>query len=49
MTPKYKKEDSELDKSLRPKYISNFIGQEKIVENLKIFIDSAKKRNEPLD
>lgn len=49
ITPKYKKEDSELDKSLRPKYISDFIGQEKIVENLKIFIDSAKKRNEPLD
>ncbi|MCL4415876.1 MAG: Holliday junction branch migration DNA helicase RuvB [Actinobacteria bacterium] len=49
ITPKYKKEDSELDKSLRPKSISDFIGQEKIVENLKIFIDSAKKRNEPLD
>ncbi|MBN2073741.1 MAG: Holliday junction branch migration DNA helicase RuvB [Actinobacteria bacterium] len=26
-----------------------FIGQEKIVENLKVFIDSARKRNEPLD
>jgi holliday junction DNA helicase RuvB len=49
ITPKYKKEDIELDKSLRPKYISDFIGQEKIVENLKIFVDSAKKRNEPLD
>ncbi|MHB1253286.1 MAG: Holliday junction branch migration DNA helicase RuvB [Candidatus Humimicrobiaceae bacterium] len=39
----------ELDKSLRPKYISEFIGQKKIIENLSIFIDSARKRNEPLD
>lgn len=46
---KLKSEDIELDKSLRPKYISEFIGQKKIIENLSIFIDSAKKRNEPLD
>jgi len=46
---KLRSEDVELDKSLRPKYISEFIGQEKIVENLSIFINSAKKRNEPLD
>ncbi|MCL5770684.1 MAG: Holliday junction branch migration DNA helicase RuvB [Actinobacteria bacterium] len=39
----------ELDKSLRPRYISEFIGQKKIIENLAIFIDSARKRNEPLD
>jgi Holliday junction DNA helicase RuvB len=46
---KLKSEDIELDKSLRPKYISEFIGQAKLIENLKIFIDSAKKRREPLD
>ncbi|MCL4378549.1 MAG: Holliday junction branch migration DNA helicase RuvB [Actinobacteria bacterium] len=49
MDVKLKSEDVELDKSLRPKYISEFIGQVKIIENLSIFITSAKKRNEPLD
>ena len=49
ITPKFKKEDSELEKSLRPKYFSDFIGQEKIIENLKVFINSAKKRSESLD
>jgi len=47
--PKYKKEDFELDKSLRPKLVSEFIGQEKIIENLKVFIGSARKRKEALD
>jgi len=41
--------DVELDKSLRPKLIIEFIGQEKIIDNLSIFIDSARQRNEPLD
>ncbi|HAJ94729.1 MAG TPA: Holliday junction branch migration DNA helicase RuvB [Actinobacteria bacterium] len=49
MDPKYKKEDFELDKSLRPKLVSEFIGQEKIIENLKVFIGSARKRKEALD
>lgn len=49
MNPKYKAEDLELDKSLRPRFISEFIGQERIIENLLIFINSAKKRGEPLD
>lgn len=35
--------------SLRPKLISEYIGQEKAKENLSIFIQSAKMRNEPLD
>jgi len=47
--PNFKKEDQDLDKSLRPRLISEFVGQKKIVENLKIFIDSARKRQEPLD
>ncbi len=49
MDPKYRKEDLELDKSLRPKLMSEFIGQEKIIENLKVFISSARKRKEALD
>ncbi len=45
----YKKEDLELDRSLRPRVLSEFIGQDKIIGNLKVFIDSAKRRKEPLD
>ncbi len=35
--------------SLRPKLISEYIGQSKVKENLSIFIQAAKMRNEPLD
>ncbi len=37
------------EKTLRPHYLHEFVGQKKIIENLKIFIESAKIRNEPLD
>ncbi len=42
-------EDIKLDGSLRPKSLDQYIGQEKIKENLSIYINAAKKRNEPLD
>ncbi len=35
--------------SLRPKYLNEYIGQTKVKENLKVFIEAAKKRKEPLD
>ena len=41
--------DPEIDKVLRPKYLSDFSGQPAIVENLEVFIKAAKLRNEPLD
>lgn len=34
---------------LRPRSLEDFIGQDKLKENLKVFIEAAKKRNEPLD
>lgn len=43
------KKDIELDSTLRPKTFEEFTGQKKIVENLRIFIQAAKMRNEPLD
>ncbi|MDD3819022.1 MAG: Holliday junction branch migration DNA helicase RuvB [Actinomycetota bacterium] len=49
VNPKHLKVDIELDKSLRPRRITDFIGQKKIVENLLVFIKSAGKRKEPLD
>lgn len=41
--------DSEADYGLRPKSIDDYIGQKKVKENLKIFIDAAKLRGESLD
>lgn len=35
--------------SLRPKKLSEYIGQDKVKENLKVYIDAAKKRGEALD
>lgn len=37
------------DKSIRPESLDEYVGQEKIKENLRIFIQAAKMRNEPLD
>ena len=42
-------EDIDTDISLRPKMLDDYIGQEKIKSNLKIFIKAAKSRNETLD
>lgn len=42
-------EDIELEKSLRPLYFNEFVGQKKIVENLKVFISAALIRKESLD
>jgi len=42
-------EDSFIDFDLRPKRLSEFVGQERIKDNLKIAILAAQKRGEPLD
>ncbi len=42
-------EDIKIEGSLRPQYLDEYIGQEKAKENLKVYIDAAKKRGEPLD
>jgi len=42
-------EDLELDKTLRPSSLDDFIGQTRIKENLKVFIKAALARNEALD
>ena len=41
--------DSEIEYSLRPKVLDEYIGQTKAKENLKVFIDAAKARGEALD
>ncbi len=49
MTTSYSAEDSDVETSLRPKRLEDYVGQEKVKENLKIYIEAAKKRNDPLD
>lgn len=44
-----KEEDVEIEYSLRPRRISEYIGQAKVKENLSIFIEAAKARGESLD
>ena len=43
------REDTEPDINLRPKALTDYIGQDKAKENLKVYIDAAKKRGDPLD
>lgn len=44
-----KEEDQEIEYSLRPKSLREYIGQSKVKDKLHIFIEAAKKRNEALD
>lgn len=49
ITSDYTSEDNEIETSLRPKELTEYIGQEKAKENLSIYIEAAKNRGEPLD
>ncbi|KPU28004.1 ATP-dependent DNA helicase RuvB [Caloranaerobacter sp. TR13] len=49
ITSNLKYEDYEIENTLRPRKIEDYIGQSKVKEKLKIFIEAAKKRNESLD
>lgn len=41
--------DDRLDLALRPRYLHDLIGQDRVKENLSILIDAARQRGEPLD
>ncbi len=49
ISTKLQDEDIKIDSSLRPKMLSDYIGQEDIKKNLKVYIEAAKQRNEALD
>ncbi len=49
ISPSEKKEDASFDFSLRPKTLSDYVGQEKVKQNLHITISAAKKRGETLE
>ncbi len=42
-------EDSDVEYSLRPRHLNEYIGQSKVKENMKVFIRAAKERHDPLD
>lgn len=42
-------EEERMEVSLRPKTLNEYIGQDKVKENMKVYIEAAKKRGEPLD
>ena len=48
-TPELTQEDSEIELSLRPKNLREYIGQDKAKENLNIYITAARQRAEALD
>ena len=42
-------QDGQVDKAMRPKLLQDYVGQTKICQQLSIFIDAAKGRDEALD
>jgi Holliday junction DNA helicase RuvB len=49
ITTEFTVEDSSVEGTLRPQLLKDYIGQKKVKENLKVYIDAAKQRNESLD
>jgi len=49
ISTEYADEEKEMEVSLRPRNFDDYIGQTKVKENLKVYIDAAKARNESLD
>ena len=47
--PEYTPADEDIENSLRPKQLTDYVGQEKAKENLSIYIKAAKQRGESLD
>jgi len=49
VSPQSRDEDTALDRALRPRKLSDLIGQDRVKENLNILIQAAQARGEPLD
>lgn len=49
IAPEYTREDADLELSLRPRTFPEYIGQEKVKENLAVYIEAAKQRGDCLD
>ena len=46
--PQFSAEDTDVEFSLRPRKLNEYIGQEKVKENLQVYIQAAKKRTKAL-
>ncbi|HET9765247.1 MAG TPA: AAA family ATPase, partial [Thermoanaerobaculia bacterium] len=42
-------DELQLEQSLRPRQLDDYVGQRKIVDNLRVFVQAARERNESLD
>nr|BBH93835.1 Holliday junction ATP-dependent DNA helicase RuvB [Thermogemmatispora argillosa] len=49
VSPRVSQEEELIESSLRPRRLSEYIGQERIKENLAILLEAARRRNEPVD
>src|SRR5437879_13004600 len=49
VSPKMSEEEQAIEGSLRPRRLAEYIGQEKIKENLSILLEAARRRNESVD
>lgn len=49
VAPQYSEDDRDVDFSLRPKTLDEYVGQTKVKENMAIYIEAAKGRGDPLD
>ncbi len=45
----FTEDDLEIDRTLRPKRLDEYLGQSRVKENLSVLIEAARQRNEPLD
>jgi Holliday junction DNA helicase RuvB len=49
LSPAEQSDDHVLDRSLRPDHFGDFVGQDQIKENLRVFVEAARQRGEPID
>lgn len=49
VAPEVRDEDRDWDATLRPRKLEDYIGQQRVRENMQVFIDAAKNRNDALD
>ncbi len=49
ITTEFTVEDKAIEGTLRPQMLEDYIGQQKVKENLKVYIEAAKERGEQLD
>ncbi len=49
ITTEFTKEDEKIEPTLRPQRLADYVGQTKVKDNLKVYIEAARERKEPLD